>query len=273
MESKKIAVAYCRVSTDAQADDDHFGIESQKEIIQKYADEHNYEIQGWYIDEGVSGAAELDKKIEFKKILADKDIKNPPIQYVLVAKSDRIARDIKLYYYYMMKLEEKCDNNKEGVHLVSCTEEIVNDDTGLGQVYKSLMLFVAEQERKNITARTSGGREVKAKQGGYAGGRAPIGYKADRGKLVVDEEQAKTVRRIFELVDSHVSYRDMVQVLDSEGFRTQHGNTWNINALFTIIHNRKLYEGYYKYGENGEWVKGEQEAILQPKDNEDGKRD
>ena len=58
---------------------------------------------------------------------------------------------------------------KRGMKLISATEEVVNDDTGLGNVYKALMLFVAEQERNNITKRTSGGRAVKSANGGYSG--------------------------------------------------------------------------------------------------------
>ena len=62
----------------------------------------------------------------------------------MVYKSDRVARHINTYYYYMMLLEKK------GMDLLSATEPIVNDESGLGEVYNTLMLFVAEQERNGI---------------------------------------------------------------------------------------------------------------------------
>lgn len=152
----KNVVAYIRVSTDGQIGEDKFGMESQRAIITEYCSKNDMQVSDWYIDEGESGA-----KVErpaLDEILFG-EIKNPPVEAVVVAKSDRMARDIKLYFYYMMLLEKK------KIELISATEEVVNDDTGLGNVYKALMLFVAEQERKNITKRTSGGRSIKAARG------------------------------------------------------------------------------------------------------------
>ena len=54
----KNVIAYVRVSTDAQAMDDKFGIESQKEIIADYCDKHDMSIMNWYVDRGESGVKE-----------------------------------------------------------------------------------------------------------------------------------------------------------------------------------------------------------------------
>lgn len=125
-------VGYCRVSTDGQVGEDKFGIESQKEIVMDYCAKHDMQISDWYIDEGESGVKENRPALD---ALLFGEIKNPPVKAVVVPKSDRIARDIKLYFYYMMLLEKK------GIHLISATEEVVNDETGLGNVYKALMLL------------------------------------------------------------------------------------------------------------------------------------
>lgn len=246
-------VAYVRVSTDGQVGEDRYGIEAQKEQILKYCHENDMQISDWYIDEGESGVKESRPQLD--KLLFG-DVKNPPVTAVIVAKSDRMARDIKLYYYYMMILEKK------GMELISATEPVVNDETGLGSVYKTLMLFVAEQERKNITARTSAGRQVKASKGGYSGGRAPMGYKVEKGKLVIEPSEVGVVKRIHELRDANTPLLKIVDIINEEGYRGRKGNKFVLSTVQGIVNNRKTYEGFYKYGESGEWVKGEHEAIF-----------
>lgn len=90
----KNAVGYVRVSTEGQVGDDKFGIDSQKQSILLYANDHGYNIVRWYIDEGVSGVKE--NRPELDKILYEDDVTNPPYEAVIVAKSDRMARDVKL---------------------------------------------------------------------------------------------------------------------------------------------------------------------------------
>lgn len=246
-------VAYCRVSTDAQAGDDRFGIESQKQQIMKYCAENDMQISAWYTDEGESGVKEDRPQLN---ALLYGDVKNPPVEAVIVAKSDRMARDIKLYYYFMMLLEKK------GMQLISATEPVVNDDTGLGNVYRSLMLFVAEQERMNITRRTSGGRAIKASRGGYSGGRPPYGYKSIDGVLTIVPNEAEVVRTAFKMKDSGATYKQTCDALNSDGRTNRSGTKFSISTIQVIWGNRKLYEGYYRYGKTDEWMKGEHEPIL-----------
>lgn len=217
------------------------------EIIRK---EDSYETE-----EGCLSLPGTRRTVRYRKI------KNPPAEAVIVAKSDRMARDIKLYYYFMMLLE------KRGMKLVSATEEVVNDDTGLGNVYKALMLFVAEQERNNITKRTSGGRAVKSANGGYSGGRTPFGYKAENHQMVIDPEEAETVREIFRLKDGEgFTYQAVAEALNREGKVNRSGKPFIISTIQTIYENKKVYQGMYRYGKrsnkDAEWVPGQHEAIL-----------
>lgn len=180
----KKAVGYCRVSTDGQVGEDKFGIDSQKEQILEYAKRNDYEILEWFIDEGVSGVKE--SRPAFDKIIYG-DVSNPPYESVIVAKNDRIARDINIYFYYKMMLKKK------DITLVS-----ISEDFGQFGVFSNMLeaftLCVAEMERENIMKRTTLGRGVKAEKGGYAGGQAPYGYKVADKKLVIVPEEAVAVR-------------------------------------------------------------------------------
>jgi len=241
MDDKRlIAIGYLRVSTEEQASEGKFGLEEQKELILQYSRRNNMYILDWYIDKGVSGVKET--RPAMNELLFG-EVHNPPVEYVLVAKSDRIARDIKLYYYYLMLMEKK------GMKLVSVTEPLVDDGTGMGNIYRSLMLFVAEQERKNITMRTRGGRLQKAKQGGYGGGRPPYGYKAFEGELVVIPHEAKIIRKIFELWEAGVGVSRIARLFNQHGIPTRSGTKWSPPTITKILGHKDFYEGKYTYGE------------------------
>lgn len=243
--------AYIRVSTDGQCGDDKFGLDVQKKTISEYCAKNDMTIIRWYMDEGESGAKE---RPGFDEIVYG-EVSNPPTEAVVVAKSDRVARDINIYYYYKMMLRKK------DIKLISIAE-----DFGQFGVFSNMLeaftLCVAEMERDNITKRTSGGRKVKAAKGGYSGGQAPMGYKVSNGTLVINEEEAAAVRRIFQLRDSGVSLVDAIDILRDEGYKTRKGKDFALATLYSIVNNRKTYQGYYHYGKTNEWVKGQHEPIL-----------
>ena len=248
----KKCIGYVRVSTQEQGNDDKYGMVAQKQAIRQYAEMHGYEIVAWNEDVG-SGVS--DERPELNKILFGDDVVNPPFEAVIVFKSDRVARDTKLYFYYLYLLEKK------GVKLISVQEEF-GDDNEFANVMRSLMLFVAEQERKNIALRTSHGRKIKACAGGYAGGRCPYGYKVVDGRLEVEETEAKAVKEIFTLADDKISQAQIANYLNDKGFRTKTGTPFNQVKVYYIINNRKLYEGFIKYGKDATWIKGVHTPII-----------
>lgn len=264
---EKVA-AYIRVSTDEQAQEDKYGLDAQRADINKYCNENGLEVVKWYEDAGFSGASlkrpAIDELLE--------EVKNPPFSAVIIAKVDRLARSIKYYYYYRTMLDIN------GVGLISVSEDFHFDDEDEGGNDKDTLemfsVFMADRERKRIRERLMGGRAIKSSKGGYSGGAAPLGYDPINGKLEINQAQAALVRHIFDLKENKgYTFEQLVDTLNSEGFKTRRGKKFHKSALQTIIGNRKTYEGYYRYGENGEWVKGEQEAILTEKDNQDGKCD
>ena len=102
----KNVIAYVRVSTDAQAGEDRFGVEAQREQITAFCAEKGYEILRWVEDLGESGAKE---RPGFDSIVYG-EVWNPPVEGVVVAKNDRVARDVEIYYYYKMLLKKLMKN-------------------------------------------------------------------------------------------------------------------------------------------------------------------
>ena len=95
-----------------------------------------------------------------------------------------------------------------------------------------------------------------------------MGYKVQNGQLVINEEEVPVVKRIFELRDSGVVLLDIVDILKEEGYTGRNGGKIALSTVQSIVNNRKTYEGYYHYGPEGEWVKGQHEAILEPEKSE-----
>lgn len=244
-------IGYTRVSTDAQAGEDRFGLAVQRQKIEDYCSLNDMEIVKWYVDEGESGAKE---RPGFDEICYGELPEG--VEAVVVAKSDRVARDINIYFYYKMLL------TKKNVKLVSVAE-----DFGMYGVFAPILeafsMCVAQMERDNITMRTSAGRNAKAKKGGWAGGCAPIGYILSNGALVVDGRGKDIVRYIFQCRSEGCSFNSIADALNDAGISTKSGKLFEPQTLRRIVANRKLYEGFYRYkGAGGEWMRGEHEPIL-----------
>ena len=240
-----MAIGYVRVSTKGQ--EDKYGIEAQKDAIEKYANENGYEITEYVVDV-ISGVK--DERPGFNRLLCG-DIKTDA---VIVFKSDRVARETKLYFYYLYTLE------KQGIKLLSVCEEF-EEGSAIASIYRAIILFVAEQERENIRIRTMAGKEKKKAEKGYVGGRPPIGYFAAGGKLYAEPREKKVVRAIFEWYAEGYGCNLIAGFCNTGGFKTKVGKFYPM-AISRILTHRKFYEGYIKEQESGEWVKGTHEAIL-----------
>ena len=250
----KLAFAYMRVSTDGQAGEDAFGLDAQREQITSYCKANDISIVRWFEDEGVSGAAERKPKLD--EIIAVAAT-YPNVELVVTAKNDRVSREIQYYYAYKIKLQQV------GLKIVSVAEDF-GQFGAFANMLEALTVAIAEIERGTITARTSGGRAVKASRGGYSGGRTPYGYVADKNikGMVVVPEQAEVVRKIFEMKKGGDTYQQIVDRLNENGYTNKSGGKWAISSVQVILGNENTYRGMYKYGKNGDWVKGAHEAIL-----------
>lgn len=248
----KNVIAYIRVSTDNQCKEDKFGLEVQRQQITEYCEKNDMNIVRWFADEGESGAK---CRPGFDEIVYG-EITNPPYEAVIVAKSDRVARDIEVYYYYKMLLRRK------DITLISIAEDFGKFGV-FSDMLESFTLCVAKMERENINKRTSAGRGVKAAKGGYSGGRPPYGYRAANHGLEIIPAEAEVVRDVFRMKDDEgKTYQNVCDYLNSKGLTNRSGSKFSISTIQVIYENKKLYQGMYRYGKSMDWIKGEHEAIL-----------
>jgi DNA invertase Pin-like site-specific DNA recombinase len=248
-------LGYCRVSTENQNGADSFGLETQRDTITKHCASNGLELVQIFEDPALSGSLPPLERPGLHAVL--ETLKAGDIQQVIVTRLDRLARDTMLSLWLMKEIK------KLGAELVSIAEPGRWEDP-TQKLLLTMVAAFAEFEKSLISSRLSGGRKTKARQGGYAGGMAPIGYKAERGckALIVDDEKVGTVRRVFELREAKpdASLQKLADLLNAEGLTTKEGRQFHPMQVKRILDRRAVYEGRYKY--SGVEAEGQHQPIL-----------
>lgn len=244
-------VSYIRVSTLAQGDEDRYGVDVQKEDIEKYCNANNMNIIDEYSDIGVSGAKLVRPALD--ELLKRADTQE--FKFVVVSKLDRLARDLFLQLFIEKELL------KFDIEIMSVAEPMRGSDPA-GQLFRTMISAFAQFERGRITERLSAGRIHKAKEGRYAGGGIPMGYVHDvtNKSLSVNLDKVNTVRRIFELREANTPYKVIAEQLNLEGLTTKEDKQFSAMQVKRVVDRRELYEGIYNYA--GVSVAGKHEAII-----------
>lgn len=255
----QVAMGYVRVSTDEQANNGH-GIEVQEQALRAFAVSQGYHLLDVVEDAGVSGAMMPAKRPGFSRILEQAEV--GAFSVLLVWKIDRLARSLVHAVTVTNQL-----NEDHGVVLRSVTEPI-DTATPMGQTIFAMLAGMAQQERQVITERTLAGKKAKASKGGFAGGTAPYGYRANgKGGLVVDEKEAVVVRQIFSAREGGKTLQQIADLLNAQNAPTRRGGRWHPATVRYILDNPK-YKGEIEYlfrwgAENLRvFRKGEQEPII-----------
>lgn len=231
------AVAYCRVSTDEQAES-RAGLEAQLHAIQGHCRKHGLQLVGTFSDEGVSGAAQLDKRPGLL------DAVNAVTRgaVLLVAKRDRLARDVVACAVVERMVA------KRGGRVVSVAGEGTDSDDATSVLMRRIVDAFAEHERLVIAARTRAALQAKRRRGERAG-RLPLGYRlasADAAttrsragnpvQLVPVPEQLAVVERIRSERAAGRSMRDIAKGLTADGVPTATGGAqWAHSTVQRVL--------------------------------------
>ena len=216
----------------------------------QYAKENNLRIYDIYIDDGYSGT-NFDRP-EFKRLIKDIELKK--INMVITKDMSRLGRD----YIGTGELVEKFFP-EHNVRYIAVTDNI---DTYLDSTNNDIAPFKAIMNdfyAKDISKKIKSSLKAKMKEGKYVGGRTPFGYTKDpdnKNKLVINEEQAIIVKRIFDMSLNGLSYYKIADILTKEKIKTPASyynfewcgnynpslNKWNSKTIYDILTNR-IYTG------------------------------
>ena len=196
---------------------------------------------------------------------------------VIVWKLNRISRKL----IDILNIVDTLDKNK--IAFRSLTESF-ETETPAGKLQLNIMGAIGEFERGTIAENVKMGMMARAKEGKWNGGKV-LGYdiveipsegkRRKETKLVINEKEAMTVRRIFELYSTGHGYKATVNRVNQEGHRSKKGNPFATATIKEILKN-PVYIGKIRYNLRQDWnekrrkninpnpilVEGEHEAII-----------
>lgn len=248
MFEMKKACVYARVSTEEQAKNG-YSIDEQERMCKAAIESKGWYYVGTFRDPGVSGR-KLDRPGLNQMI---EQIKAGEVEAVVIYKLDRLSRKQK---DTMDVIENVIMANEVTLYSLN---ETLDTSTPWGRAMIGILSAFNQMESETIQMRTTDGRMAKAKQGGYAGGKPPIGYRAVGGELVIVPEEAEIVRLVFDLRKNNYTLMGIAEELNKRGYRSKSGKLFRHSAIQTILGNEQTYRGVHKYGNDGE---GYHEPIL-----------
>ena len=191
MSNQKKTALYCRLSQDDGLDGDSNSIQNQKSILQRFAEDHHFPNPCFYVDDGFSGGN--FQRPAFQQMIAD--MENGKIGIIVTKDLSRLGRN---QLHTGLYIEERFP--MFGVRYIAINDNVDTENAESNDLmpFKNLFneWFIRDTSRKIRAV-----QKAKAERGERLGTRAPYGYVKDleTKKLVIDEEAAAVVKRIFAL--------------------------------------------------------------------------
>lgn len=249
---EKVVAIYCRVSTTEQAEEG-YSIGEQERLLMEYCDKNGFDVYKTYADRGISGK-DIKHRPAIQELLRDASSKK--FNMVISWKINRLSRKLADAIKIVEVLE------KHGIAYRSYSEPF-ESDTPAGRMQFQLMALIGEFERNTIAQNVKMGMCAKARSGEWCGGIAPLGYDwvpmegteqsvRRKSRLEINEKEAGTVRKIFELYASGKGYKAIVNQINKEGYQTKRGNPFSVAQIKDILTN-PVYIGKVRFDVRRNW--------------------
>ena len=241
MKSKQSNVSkvglYMRLSRDDERNGESLSIENQRTILHKYVQEHGFIIYDEYVDDGISGTTFNRPSVQ--RLLDD--AKTGVIDTIIVKDLSRFGRnyiEVGQYIDYIFP--------SFGIRFIAIQDNVdTSKKDSSSMEMMPIMNVFNEWHAANTSKKIRATLQANAREGKYHSRKAPYGYikgTDEKRTPVIDEEAAKTVKRIFEMRASGISPRKIAETLNSERIPSP--------ARYAL---EKHGQDYFK-GHNGLWV-------------------
>lgn len=220
--------AYCRVST-MQSDQRH-SYEAQTTYYRRYFENSMAEnLVDIYADFGISGTRS-ENRPEFNRMLDDCRIGR--IERIYTKSISRFARNTKDCLVTLRELKRLGVSvcfEKEGIDTARISDEIM----------VTIMEGLAQEESWSISNNIRWSLKRRMANGTLGIARVPFGYEKVNGKLIINDEKAAIVRRIFSLYLSGNGARRIAVIFNEEGIHSPTGKMWNNVTILKILKQEK----------------------------------
>ncbi len=231
--AKKRVAAYCRVSTDLKEQETSF--ESQ---VQHYTDtiskRTDWDLVDIYADDGISGTT-TTKRTEFLRMI--NECMAGKIDMIITKSISRFARNTEDCLHFVRKLKDK------RIAVYFETENIDTMGSG-GELLLTILSGMAQDSSRNQSDVTKWGILRQFESGRVLVNTTRfLGYdKNEDGELVINEEQAELVRRVFREYLEGKSYNAIAKELTKDKIKTVTGNEkWWDSTISGMLENEKYY--------------------------------
>ena len=208
------AALYIRLSKEDESEGPSQSVQNQESLLREFVQQHRLIVYDTYIDDGWSGTS-FDRPA-FQRMITD--IEEKKVNMVITKDLSRLGRDYILTGHYMERYFPE-----HRVRYISLLDGI---DTGVDSTANDITPFRAimnDMYAKDISKKIKSVKRDKQRKGQFIGGKPVYGYKmhpTEKNKIVIDEEVAPIVRRIFALALSGMSCRNIASLLNQEGVPT-----------------------------------------------------
>ena len=205
---------YIRLSKEDESEGPSQSVTNQKSLLDEFARKHRLQVYDTYIDDGWSGT-NFDRP-DFQRMIGDIEAKK--VNMVITKDLSRLGRDYIMTGHYMERYFPE-----KRVRYISLLDGI---DTGVESSANDITPFRAimnDMYAKDISKKIKSVKRDKQRKGQFIGGKPMYGYKmhpTEKNKIIIDEEVAPIVRRIFAMALSGVSCRQIATTLNEEGVPT-----------------------------------------------------
>lgn len=235
-----LTLGYVRVSTIEQ--ESGYGRDVQSDRITAYCAARGLPQPVFYL-ESKSGE-KLHTREELHQMLARAEIsvEQGVETHIIFPGLDRLTRDL----IDQESVVLRCFAKGIRPHSTFEAENDVLDPAFSGDPMRTAIRqffgIIHQLDKAIIQRRLDGGLTKKASEGGFTGGRTPLGYKSVNQELVIDEEVAPAIRQIFTLHQQGVD-QETISGIVAGSF----GGAWTRRKVCTVIKRQELYlEGQYR---------------------------
>jgi len=225
---------YARVSS--ESDEQLNSLDNQIGYYENFITKNaKWKFVDGYIDEGISGVSTKNRK-SFHEMIDDG--KNGKFDLIITKEISRFARNTVDSLFYTRELLSS------GVGVLFQNDNINTFDED-SELRLSIMSSIAQDELRKLSSRIKFGHQQAIKNGVVLGNSKIFGYRKDHKRLVIDENEAKMVRELFELYSSdRYSMKNIEDIFWERGYRNTKGNKISHTTMSNMISNPK-YKGYY----------------------------
>ena len=226
---------YARVSTDRY--EQLNSLENQVMYFENFIKEQeNWTFVDGYVDEGISGTS-VKKREDFLRMVDD--AKKKKFDLILTKEISRFSRNT----FDSIKYTQELLICGVGVHFLSDNINTFQPDS---ELRLTIMSSIAQEEIRKLSERVRFGYKRSVEKGIVPGSNNIYGYTKNKGKLVIDEEQAKFIRLIFETyVSENIGvHRLGFKLFEEYGVTNYSGKPIAGTVIKNIIRNPK-YKGYF----------------------------